>query len=404
MLGCGWWLATLFQSPEQLEANATAPSPGPVFSIVAEGSLAEEHTFTGKIGPSSTMEVNLLPAPDAAMTVVTGRAIGEGDIVSNGGVLIETNGRPVLLAQAPFPFYRDMGFGDQGPDVEALQRALSSAGYSVQADGRFGVGTAQALQSWYKDAGYIAPTRPRPEGEPSRSSRSSTADTGANRDVTADSSDAKSNLTPLEAPKVIADAFMPVAEVVGMTTSSAKVLRSVPVGTRVAVSGTPDIVLGSSEVVVSVSAAAADVTKIVEGDTATISLANGEIQATIGAITPSVAGKSQVSSKDAAAGTAGDDVDADTTFLVIPRSALDVPTGATQARVTVVKNILPEQALLVPVLAVTDRGSGNTVVHKRQQDGTLAEIPVRVLGSLNGQVAVAASADSLVAGEEVRVG
>lgn len=52
VLGAGFWFAAQFQSSAQHEANAKAPSPGPVLAEVTHGTLAEEMRFTGHVGPS----------------------------------------------------------------------------------------------------------------------------------------------------------------------------------------------------------------------------------------------------------------------------------------------------------------------------------------------------------------
>ncbi|MCB8045400.1 hypothetical protein JM654_18445 [Microbacterium oxydans] len=88
---------------------------------------------------------------------------------------------------------------------------------------------------------------------------------------------------------------------------------------------------------------------------------------------------------------------------MVPKAAL--PGSAGRARVTVVKQIVAEDALIVPVLAVSDRGPDKTVLTKQQADGTLFEVPVTVLGTLQGEVAVEPLDEgALKTGDLVRVG
>lgn len=159
VIGAGFGFAMQFQSTAQREADAKAPPAGPVLAEVTQGSLAAEVGFTGEVGPSTQTPVTVVAPPDASLAVVTGRPLEVGATATSGHVLTEVNGRPLFGVRSPFSFYRDMGVGDRGPDVAALQTALAAHSYPVEADGRFGSETAAAVARWYRDGGYEAPTR-----------------------------------------------------------------------------------------------------------------------------------------------------------------------------------------------------------------------------------------------------
>lgn len=387
VLGAGFLFAAQFQSSAQREANTKAPAPGPVFAEVLQGSLAREVGFTGHVGPSTQSAVTVLPVADASLTVVTGRPLATGGTVSSGQVLTEANGRPLFGVYSAFPFYRDMGVGDRGPDVAALQAALAAQSSPVNTDGRFGRETAAAVTRWYEDNGYVAPTRTAASAEKTT--------TPADAETKSDTSAAGTGTTP------VAQSYVPVSELVAIPGAAAQVVQGTQVGQRLADEGRPDLILGSADLVVSVTAPATDLGDVLAGDEATITLDGFEVAGTVGEITSTGATQSAEASgsEDQQQQQAAPEV----SFTVTPATVLPVPTG--RARVTVVKQIVAEDALIVPVLAVADRGPDKNVLTKQQDDGSLIEVPVTVLGTLQGEVAVAPITEGAVkTGDRVRVG
>ncbi|WP_081859797.1 MULTISPECIES: peptidoglycan-binding domain-containing protein [unclassified Microbacterium] len=380
LIGAGFWFAAQFQSSAQQEANAKAPAPGPVFAEVTQGALAGEVGFTGQAGPSTQTPVTVLPVAEASLTVVTGRPLATGATASSGQVLTEVNGRPLFGVQSAFSFYRDMGVGDRGPDVEALQAALVVRSYQLNADGRFGGETAAAVKRWYQDNGYEAPTR-------SAAAEKTSSEGG---EKAADPSE--------KAPA--AEGYVPVAEILAMPSASAQVVKGVQVGQRLAAEGVPDLILGSADLVVTITVPVTDLGDVVAGDAAVISIGGTEVEGIVGDIRPSDSAEDSEGS-----GSNGDAEQAapEVTFAVVPKTAL--PGSSGRARVAVIKQIVAEDALIVPVLAVSDRGPDKNVLTKQQADGTLLEVPVTVLGTLQGEVAVEPRDEgALKAGELVRVG
>lgn len=380
LIGAGFWFAAQFQSSAQQEANAKAPAPGPVFAEVTQGSLAGEVGFTGQVGPSTQNPVTVLPVADASLTVVTGRPLETGATASSGQVLTEVNGRPLFGVQSAFSFYRDLGVGDRGPDVQALQAALVARSYPLNADGRYGSETATAVKRWYQESGYEVPTR------------SDAAD------KTSPGEDEKSAETSAKVPT--AEGYVPVAEILAMPSASAQVVQGVQVGQRLAAEGVPDFILGSADLVVTITVPVTDLGEVVAGDAAVISIGGTEVEGTVGDIRSSNSAEgSEGSGSEGDAERAAPEV----TFAVVPKTAL--PGSSGRARVTVTKQIVAEDALIVPVLAVSDRGPDKNVLTKQQEDGTLLEVPVTVLGTLQGEVAVEPLDEgALKAGELVRVG
>lgn len=71
-----------------------------------------------------------------------------------GDTLYAVNMVPVRVVEGALPFYRDMGQGAKGTDVQQLQGTLKKLGYLVGvADGTWGPGTTRAVKAWQKDLG-----------------------------------------------------------------------------------------------------------------------------------------------------------------------------------------------------------------------------------------------------------
>ncbi|MFK4788236.1 peptidoglycan-binding protein [Microbacterium sp. ZW T5_56] len=298
-------------------------------------------------------------------------------------MLTEVNGRPVFVAQSTFAFYRDMGWGDSGPDVEALQRMLASRGYDVVADGSYGAETATAVSALYRDSGYVAPLRKRADA--SGASVEPSATQGASSDPAAEP---------------VTEAFLPLAEIVTMPFGKATVLQGIALGAHAGSSSGADLVLGSTDVIVTVSGSPAETSGLTTGARATVTLSGAEVEATIGPMEPIPVSSGATNT----GGTTDTASSPKVQFVVTPVSPWEGGTSEPTARVTV-DTIVAENALLVPVIAVVERGSDDFVVVVEGNDGELDEVPVVVVTSLDGEAAVQpVIAGTLAAGGKVRVG
>lgn len=87
-------------------------------------------------------------AVNALSGVVTEVAeAGEHDA---GDVLYRVGGMAVVLVRGASPFWRDLGPGMNGQDVEQVQTFLESVGAEVAVDGRWGPATTAAVKAWQK--------------------------------------------------------------------------------------------------------------------------------------------------------------------------------------------------------------------------------------------------------------
>jgi membrane fusion protein, macrolide-specific efflux system len=110
---------------------------------------------------TQTVDASFALAKDGTSTLaspaggtVTSVAVTAGKAVKALTKLAGVDGKAVYGIPSSYPLYRSLTQGDEGPDVTALQEALTAAGYDPgEADGDFGDGTADALADWQADQG-----------------------------------------------------------------------------------------------------------------------------------------------------------------------------------------------------------------------------------------------------------
>lgn len=388
-----WFVAALFESPAQREANAAAPLSQPVFAVVEKGRLVDQRSYPGTVAYSNEVGFTLTAA-DAMRSVVTGNPAPVGGRVSSGELLTEVNTRPVFLVASPFDFFRDIGFGDEGADVRALQEALVDRGYLGRADGSYGAATAFAVVRWYRDAGYVAPTRQRPTTNatsPDPSPVQGGAD-GSGSSGSSGSSGEPGSVGSGAPSKPLVDAFVPFRELLGVPSLPAIVIAAPAIGAHVG-GQTPDLTLGTSTLIVRSEVPGAEAAGMKPGDRVTVVASSAQADAVVAAVEAQPPGKDGTPRPSVLTVSFGTDPAA--------------PTSGRGATVTVqVQNaVVAEESLIVPTAAVVGRGEGRGVVVKRQADGSLIEVPVTVAGSLRGRTAIAADdGRALTDGDDVRVG
>ncbi len=148
----GWVAASAFTSPAQWEAQASAPPPAPILAEVTRGDLVDDRTLVATVVPESEALVPLAPTEGAVRSIVTASTLAVGTEVTVGAVLVRVNGEPTFAFASPFPFYRDLGVGDEGPDVRVLQENLQALGLITSIDGRFGPATARGVAALFTSA------------------------------------------------------------------------------------------------------------------------------------------------------------------------------------------------------------------------------------------------------------
>lgn len=171
----------LVRSPQQVLADTAPPAYSTLTNPVTERSLASSFSGSGKVTYPHTTDVTLQPPSDGTTPVITSVATSEGSTLSNGQLLCTVAGSPVFYLSGPFPLYRDISYGDHGPDVTEIQEALNADDITTDVDGIFGASTQTSIQELYARAGTAAPT-------PTHTAKSPGAITGKNGIVVLQSS------------------------------------------------------------------------------------------------------------------------------------------------------------------------------------------------------------------------
>ncbi len=152
----GWGAGQRIKSPAEIAAGQLPPPPSLITVPVEKRELSQNVVVRGTVRSSDALEINVSSAEGS--TIIT-RLVGKaGDDVSEGDVLIEVAGRPVIALQGDLPVFRNLIPSLEGPDVRQLEAALVRLGYDPgDVDGKYTATTASAVEKLYRDLGY-APT------------------------------------------------------------------------------------------------------------------------------------------------------------------------------------------------------------------------------------------------------
>jgi peptidoglycan hydrolase-like protein with peptidoglycan-binding domain len=380
LVGGTWALATAFVSPQQLQAAAAPPASSPVLAEVTRGDIDDVRLVAAVVGHGGARDAVLSPLTGAARTVITSTELKAGDPVTPGAVVLTQNDQPVFAVDSPFPFYRDIGSGASGRDVEALQRTLQAAHLLDGVDGIYGPQTSRALVALFTGAGHDAPRRPH------------TGERGS-------ASDAAPSPGPGEP-------YLPLSAVLAVDTLPAVVQSMPPVGRTV--DATTVVSVSDPRIVVHGLAPegldpASLVGVPVTGDLGERGGFTGTLQAT----EPEPQADGQAERAPVADGESGASAGPAVTELVaIPDEATPLTPDMLGRAVTLAIPLskIAHDELLVPSAAVAEDAGGSGAVLVQQSDGTTRRTPVTILGSLGGTVAVRAEDGQLVEGDWVVVG
>ncbi|WP_448070457.1 peptidoglycan-binding domain-containing protein [Georgenia yuyongxinii] len=361
-----WVVADRLESPAQIAARAEPPSPVPVTAPLRTGNVHARMTLTLTAVQDSR-------AVAGGEGVVTRTAVAAGDSLEPGELLANVDGRPRIALTGPFALYRDLGRGDHGDDVAALQDGLREAGYRTGGDkaGVFGAGTMAALKRLYENAGATLPTRTPEEGSP----------VAATPVEAAPPSGSVEGAPPASPPQL--ESYLPPQEVVMLTGLPATVGSVAGVGQSLD-GEHPLLQLLSSEVRLSATVPTGSQGSLVVGAQGTFTDADGAVQT---------------------ATVTGIDASADGSEVMIRTDSPGrVEVGASY--VLTIDNPAAEQgqAILAPVAGVVTRG-GRTYIYTRDGD-EFAEVAVTVTASTGSVVAIEPidPAQELEDGTEIKIG
>jgi hypothetical protein len=150
----GGAVAAVVLSPPASPAVGQSLPPASVITAPVESRvLTQTVAAPGTVGVTNTVDVYSVVAADPA--IVTKSVLQVGDQVTAGQLVAEVAGQPIIVLPGDTPAWRDLTPGDEGADVEQLQRALTGLGMLDDPDlGWYGYDTRLAVAALYAVAGY----------------------------------------------------------------------------------------------------------------------------------------------------------------------------------------------------------------------------------------------------------
>lgn len=141
----GWWLGRI--TPEPSSVASVLP---PLSVPIEQGSVTTEIVTRGTVRHEGATPVRVLGGGTVTIVPEAGRVLYEGDM------LVEVDGRPVVVLVGERPMYRGLQEGTVGPDVVQLKAALSRLGYPPgPLDSRFTAETHGAWAAFRADQGAV---------------------------------------------------------------------------------------------------------------------------------------------------------------------------------------------------------------------------------------------------------
>ncbi|TWV56052.1 Tat pathway signal protein [Streptomyces misionensis] len=428
------------RSPADAAAAHRPPKAGPVTVAVTRRSLTARVVAQGTVEFDSPQSVSLAgpvgapdsgsggpAAGDAVVQRVT-RAPVAGAEVTEGDVLMQVSGRPVLVLRGAVPMYRTLGPGTSGDDVRQLEQALARLGFDPGAvDGTYGQSDAAAVSRWYRSRGYGA-QEPDSADKQQLATLETAVTTAQQGLLDARDGESKGSGTggdgqrlrlkaaqqQLDAANAALAAFqagygtkIPAGEVVFLPKLPARWDKvSVKVGDQ------PSAAIGTvtgSKVVVRAVVPGSDAGLLRTGMTARVRTTDGtEVTGRLTALREDVPkdgtqdGKDRSGSSETSGGGSGDGAAPVPVRISVPAGRLTKNAGDT-VRVTIEVGASQGEVLTVPLTALHTSADGRArvqVVHA----GTTVDVPVTAGLTADGQVEVTPSGDDLKAGDQVVVG
>lgn len=366
----GWVTASAVQSPAQREAAASAPEKRPVTAEVTKGRLSDSITSGVTLERETRESVSL--DGDGGPRVVTATPVPAGSSLAAGRALLEVNGRPLVALPGTFPFYRDLASGDTGPDVAQLQRALTAAGHPVASDGSFGANTDKAVRALYTRLGYSAPVSDMAETPSESGGKAAPArDESTAVPTSTPTQKAVATAAPSETPPTAAQPriFLPRSELIVVAGAPSFVVSTPRVGE--ALTADSEAVVERGPIVAIAALPSSQGSRVRTGQTGILTDPEGKaLTVTVGGVTRGAGDK-------------------DTIVRMMPAKG-DIDPGWATKKILVSLDIqvVADDALIVPSVAVITSGSGRAQVRVKQKDGSFLSRDVEEVGELGGRSAV----------------
>ncbi|TWD80549.1 putative peptidoglycan binding protein [Kribbella amoyensis] len=162
-LGVGVAAGSRIQSPEDAAAKTAPPDASQITVPVEKKALSSKVVSRGDTSFDGAVNVRVETSGLGTPAVVTGKVPAVGSTISEGKVLLEIAGRPVIGLAGTLPMYRTLSPGSRGPDVLQLEQTLDRLGFDPgTVDTKYDGATARAVEELYETVGYDAPEPEQP--------------------------------------------------------------------------------------------------------------------------------------------------------------------------------------------------------------------------------------------------
>lgn len=144
-----------------LAAAVLMPTPMPdgLEAAVSPDAVAvSRQTFTDERTVEVTFETSLEQSLIGRVSGTVSESLcAPGQAVESGNRLLSVEGKTVIALHTDTPLYREIGAGDTGADVLALQQELARLGYSAEGNGTYGWRTVNGVNQLLEHAGRQKP-------------------------------------------------------------------------------------------------------------------------------------------------------------------------------------------------------------------------------------------------------
>lgn len=144
-----------------LAAAVLMPTPMPdglEAAVNPDAVAVSRQTFTDERTVEVTFETSLEESLIGRVSGTVSESLCvPGQVVESGNRLLSVEGKTVIALHTDTPLYREIGTGDTGADVLALQQELARLGYSAEGNGTYGWRTVNGVNQLLEHAGRQKP-------------------------------------------------------------------------------------------------------------------------------------------------------------------------------------------------------------------------------------------------------
>lgn len=154
VVGVGAAVPLISSGASHLPAGGTS-QPTAITAPIERRQIVDAIDVEASVSRQFQTPVRIQSVPAVGRPIVTGFSLEPSAQVTEGTVVVEVSGRPVVALQGRLPAYRDLRPGDSGPDVRQLQLALVRLGYpNTDPPGEFESSTARSVERLWRSLGY----------------------------------------------------------------------------------------------------------------------------------------------------------------------------------------------------------------------------------------------------------